>query len=250
MAARPRYHVHFTPTSSSWLNQIERWFAEITRKRIHQCAYELAMILFKGLPQRFRNIQLLACPAVAQRRSKLIEDRIFDHASRHGFGGTRTPSVLPRRFTYIVAIIVPSFMRSTTSFTTKSGTRNHSRGLTGFLGSVGFGNQIGEARAGLARCVAGRAPNDLNDFSQARPIADRQRVIAPDPVEAFFRHAEGTSLDLASFSTRSLSRRDRYCGIPSMTSMRRRGMSTKICPLQPRLPCAFGEPVGARLDAG
>ena len=30
----PRYHVHFTPTSASWLNQIEPWFAEITRKRI------------------------------------------------------------------------------------------------------------------------------------------------------------------------------------------------------------------------
>ena len=36
LAVRPRYHVHFTPTSSSWLNQIERWFAEITRKRIRR----------------------------------------------------------------------------------------------------------------------------------------------------------------------------------------------------------------------
>ena len=36
LAGRPRYQVHFTPTSSSWLNQIERWFAEITRKRIRR----------------------------------------------------------------------------------------------------------------------------------------------------------------------------------------------------------------------
>jgi transposase len=36
LAARPRYHVHFTPTSSSWINQIERWFAEITRKQIRR----------------------------------------------------------------------------------------------------------------------------------------------------------------------------------------------------------------------
>ena len=36
LAIRPRYHVHFTPTSSSWLNQIERWFAEITRKQIRR----------------------------------------------------------------------------------------------------------------------------------------------------------------------------------------------------------------------
>jgi DDE superfamily endonuclease len=33
-AARPRYHRHFVPTSASWLNLVERWFADITRKRI------------------------------------------------------------------------------------------------------------------------------------------------------------------------------------------------------------------------
>jgi hypothetical protein len=26
LAKRPRYHVHFTPTSASWINQVERWF--------------------------------------------------------------------------------------------------------------------------------------------------------------------------------------------------------------------------------
>jgi len=35
-AARPRYHLHFVPTGSSWLNLVERWFAEITRKRIRR----------------------------------------------------------------------------------------------------------------------------------------------------------------------------------------------------------------------
>ena len=32
----PRFHLHFTPTSSSWLNLIERWFREITDKRIRR----------------------------------------------------------------------------------------------------------------------------------------------------------------------------------------------------------------------
>lgn len=32
----PRFHLHFTPTSSSWLNLVERYFAEITRKRIRR----------------------------------------------------------------------------------------------------------------------------------------------------------------------------------------------------------------------
>ena len=35
-ARHPRFHVHFTPTSASWLNQVERWFAEITRKQIRR----------------------------------------------------------------------------------------------------------------------------------------------------------------------------------------------------------------------
>jgi len=33
---RPRFHLHFTPTSSSWLNLVERWFRELTDKRIRR----------------------------------------------------------------------------------------------------------------------------------------------------------------------------------------------------------------------
>jgi transposase len=36
LARHPRYHVHFTPTSASWLNQVERFFAEITHQRIRR----------------------------------------------------------------------------------------------------------------------------------------------------------------------------------------------------------------------
>lgn len=35
----PRFHVHFTPTSSSWLNLVERWFREITEKRIRRGSF-------------------------------------------------------------------------------------------------------------------------------------------------------------------------------------------------------------------
>lgn len=34
LTKRPRYHLHFTPTSSSWLNLVERWFAQISEKQI------------------------------------------------------------------------------------------------------------------------------------------------------------------------------------------------------------------------
>ena len=36
LARRPRYHAHFTPTSASWINQVERWFAELTRKQLQR----------------------------------------------------------------------------------------------------------------------------------------------------------------------------------------------------------------------
>jgi transposase len=36
LAKHPRFHMHFTPTSSSWLNQVERWFAYITDEMIRR----------------------------------------------------------------------------------------------------------------------------------------------------------------------------------------------------------------------
>jgi len=46
----PRFHLHFTPTSSSWLNLVERWFGEITRKRIRRGS-------FKSVPELISAIQ-------------------------------------------------------------------------------------------------------------------------------------------------------------------------------------------------
>ena len=36
LARRRHWHVHFTPTSASWINQVERWFAELTRKKLQR----------------------------------------------------------------------------------------------------------------------------------------------------------------------------------------------------------------------
>ena len=40
LAKRPRWHVHLTPTSSSWLNQVERFFALLTDKKIRRGVYK------------------------------------------------------------------------------------------------------------------------------------------------------------------------------------------------------------------
>jgi transposase len=39
LKAHPRFVLHFTPTSSSWLNLVERWFAELTRKLLQRSAH-------------------------------------------------------------------------------------------------------------------------------------------------------------------------------------------------------------------
>jgi transposase len=39
LAAHPRFALHFTPTSSSWLNLVERWFAELTSKKLRRGAH-------------------------------------------------------------------------------------------------------------------------------------------------------------------------------------------------------------------
>jgi putative transposase len=39
LAQRPRYQIHYTPTYSSWLNQVERWFALITQRAIRRGSF-------------------------------------------------------------------------------------------------------------------------------------------------------------------------------------------------------------------
>lgn len=39
LARRPRFHLHFTPTSASWLNLVERWFAALTEKQLRRGAH-------------------------------------------------------------------------------------------------------------------------------------------------------------------------------------------------------------------
>jgi transposase len=39
LAKHPRFHLHFTPTSSSWLNLVERWFRDLTEKRIRRDSF-------------------------------------------------------------------------------------------------------------------------------------------------------------------------------------------------------------------
>ena len=45
-----RFHLHFTPTSSSWLNQVERWFRDLTDKNLRRG-------IFASVPDLIASIQ-------------------------------------------------------------------------------------------------------------------------------------------------------------------------------------------------
>lgn len=47
----PRFYLHFTPTSSSWLNMVERWFREITDKRIRRGSFKNVPDLVAAIKQ-------------------------------------------------------------------------------------------------------------------------------------------------------------------------------------------------------
>ena len=50
----PRFKLHFTPTSSSWLNLIARWFGEITRKRIRRGTFRSVPELIDAIEEYIR----------------------------------------------------------------------------------------------------------------------------------------------------------------------------------------------------
>ena len=67
----PRFHLHFIPTSSSWLNLVERWFREITDKRIRRGSFrsvpELIAAIKDYLDGHNQNPQVFTWTASAER---------------------------------------------------------------------------------------------------------------------------------------------------------------------------------------
>jgi len=50
-----RFHLHFVPTGSSWLNMVERWFGEITRKRIRRGTFQSVSQLIDAIMEYLEN---------------------------------------------------------------------------------------------------------------------------------------------------------------------------------------------------
>jgi transposase len=72
----PEYVLHFTPTSASWLNQVERFFAEITEKRIRRGAFRSVRALEQAIREYLDNHNLNPRPFAWTADADLILGRI------------------------------------------------------------------------------------------------------------------------------------------------------------------------------
>ena len=84
--AHPRYHRHFVPTSASWLNLIERWFAEITRKRIRRGTFRSVPDLIRAIDDYVTHHNRHATPFLWTASAKTILRKV-----RHCKEALKTP---------------------------------------------------------------------------------------------------------------------------------------------------------------
>jgi transposase len=76
LAKHPRFNLHFTPTSSSWLNLVERWFGEITRKRIRRGIFRSVPELIAAIEEYIRCNNENPKPFVWTKRAEEIINKV------------------------------------------------------------------------------------------------------------------------------------------------------------------------------
>lgn len=76
LAQRPRYHVHFVPTYSSWLNQVEIWFRIITQKAIRRGSFSNVRELVQRIEHFVQHHNQNAAPFVWTATAQSILDKI------------------------------------------------------------------------------------------------------------------------------------------------------------------------------
>ena len=74
----PRFHLHFIPTSSSWLNLVERWFSDISTKRIRRGSFknvkELIMVIKKYIESHNQNPKVFVWTASVENIMRKISN--------------------------------------------------------------------------------------------------------------------------------------------------------------------------------
>jgi transposase len=82
LVAHPRFVVHFTPTSSSWLNLVERWFSELTTKKLQRGAHRSVRALNADIRSWIKTWNEAPKPYVWTKTSEQILESIARYCTR------------------------------------------------------------------------------------------------------------------------------------------------------------------------
>ena len=78
----PRFQLHFTPTSSSWLNLVERWFAELTSRKLRRSAHRSVTELEAGIRQWINEWNKNPRPFVWTKSADEILETVAEYCQR------------------------------------------------------------------------------------------------------------------------------------------------------------------------
>ncbi|MBC2640900.1 MULTISPECIES: IS630 family transposase [unclassified Rhodococcus (in: high G+C Gram-positive bacteria)] len=82
LAKHPRFHVHFTPTGSSWINQVERWFAFLTDQLLRRGVHKSVAALEKDVRNWIKTWNDDPKPFVWHKTAEEILDSLAKYISR------------------------------------------------------------------------------------------------------------------------------------------------------------------------
>jgi transposase len=87
----PRFYLHFTPTSSSWLNLVERWFAELTTRKLRRSAHRNVTELETDIRRRISEWNRDPKPFVWTKSADEILETLAAYCQRIVGSGTSVP---------------------------------------------------------------------------------------------------------------------------------------------------------------
>jgi transposase len=82
LAGHPRFHMHFTPTGSSWINQVERWFGFLTDQMIRRGVHKSVVALEKDIREWVKNWNEDPKPFVWRKTAEEILDALARYCER------------------------------------------------------------------------------------------------------------------------------------------------------------------------
>ena len=82
LANHPRFHLHFTPTGSSWINQVERWFAFLTDQLLRRGVHKSVVALEKDIRTWINNWNQDPKPFIWRKTAEEILDSLARYCQR------------------------------------------------------------------------------------------------------------------------------------------------------------------------